>query len=88
MACGLLQAARRAGVRVPADLSVMGFDDFQVATQVFPTLTTLHSPIRAIGSLAAQKLFAGAADGRMPVPDSAPVPQLVVRESTGPVRSP
>ena len=68
----------------------MGFDDFQVATQVYPTLTTLHSPIRAIGSLAAQKLFAGAADARMPVPgpDSAPVPQLVVRESTGPVRSP
>ena len=90
MACGLLQAARRAGVAVPADLSVMGFDDFQVATQVYPTLTTLHSPIRAIGSLAAQKLFAGAADARTPVPgpDSAPVPQLVVRESTGPVRSP
>jgi LacI family transcriptional regulator len=87
MACGLLQAARRAGVRVPADLSVVGFDDFQVATQVFPTLTTLHSPIRAIGSLAAQKLFASA-DARMPVPDSAPVPELVVRESTGPVRSP
>ena len=87
MACGLLQAARRAGVRVPADLSVIGFDDFQVATQVFPTLTTLHSPIRAIGSLAAQKLFASA-DARMPVPDSAPVPELVVRESTGPVRSP
>src|SRR3984957_5088276 len=80
MACGLLQAARRAGVRVPADLSVMGFDDFQVATQVFPTLTTLHSPIRAIGSLAAQKLFAGAGDAhaRTPVPDSAPVPELVV----------
>jgi LacI family transcriptional regulator len=87
MACGLLQAARRAGVRVPTDLSVIGFDDFQVATQVFPTLTTLHSPIRAIGSLAAQKLFAGAADATTPVPDSAPVPQLVVRESTGPVRS-
>ena len=38
-------------------------------------------------ALAAQKLFASA-DARMPVPDSAPVPELVVRESTGPVRSP
>jgi LacI family transcriptional regulator len=83
MACGLLQAARRADVRVPEDLSVVGFDDFQIATQVFPTLTTVHSPIRAVGLLAAQRLFAGA-DAK--VPDSAALlPQLVVRESTGPV---
>jgi DNA-binding LacI/PurR family transcriptional regulator len=60
---------------------------FQVATQVFPTLTTLHSPIRAIGSLAAKKLFADANDAKTAVPESAPVPQLVVRESTGPVRA-
>jgi len=66
----------------------LGIGQVAEGRQVFPTLTTLHSPIRAIGSLAAQKLFAGAADGKMPVPDSAPVPQLVVRESTGPVRSP
>jgi LacI family transcriptional regulator len=85
MAAGLLQAARQAGIQVPRDLSVVGFDDFQIATQVWPTLTTIHSPIRSIGLLAAQRLFAGAHEGSAPVAGSeALMPQLVVRESTGP----
>jgi LacI family transcriptional regulator len=86
MACGVLRAARDAGLRVPEDLSVVGFDDFQVATRVFPELTTLHSPIRTIGLLAAKKLFDGAANPRPPTSGpSAPEPKLVVRESSGPV---
>jgi LacI family transcriptional regulator len=85
MAAGLLQAARQAGIRVPRDLSVVGFDDFQIAAQVWPTLTTIHSPIRSIGLLAAQRLFAGAYEGSAPIAGSeALMPQLVVRESTGP----
>jgi LacI family transcriptional regulator len=85
MAAGLLHAARRSGIRVPQDLSVVGFDDFQIATQVWPTLTTIHSPIRSIGLLAAQRLFAGAYAGNAPIAGSeALMPQLVVRESTGP----
>ena len=88
MAAGLLQAARRAGIQVPQDLSVVGFDDFQIATQVWPTLTTVHSPIRSVGLLAAQRLFAGAYEGKAPLADSeALLPQLVVRESTGPAPS-
>jgi LacI family transcriptional regulator len=86
MAAGLLQAARRAGIQVPQDLSVVGFDDFQIATQVWPTLTTIHSPIRSVGLLAAQRLFAGADEGKVPMAEAAALmPQLVVRESTGPV---
>jgi len=72
---------------VPEDLSVVGFDDFQVATRVFPMLTTLRSPIRTIGSLAARRLFERVAEGRgdLSVGDpSAPPPQLVVRKSSGP----
>jgi LacI family transcriptional regulator len=87
MACGLLHAAREAGLRVPEDLSVVGFDDFQVATRVFPMLTTLRSPIRAIGSLAARRLFERAAEGHSAASasdPSAPLPQLVVRQSSGP----
>lgn len=85
MACGLLHAARDMGLRVPEDLSVVGFDDFQVATQTFPALTTLRSPIRTIGKLAAQKLFDGAADPKPKESDpSAPLPELVVRKSSGP----
>lgn len=86
MAAGLLQAARRAHLRVPEDLSVVGFDDFQVATQVCPTLSTVHSPIRSVGQLAAQKLFAREALVKSAAKESpAPLPSLVVRESSGPV---
>jgi len=85
MAAGLLQSARRAGIQVPGDLSVVGFDDFQIATQVWPTLTTVHSPIRGIGLLAAQRLLAGAHEGEAPVADiESLLPKLVIRESTGP----
>jgi LacI family transcriptional regulator len=85
MAAGLLLAARRAHLRVPQDLSVVGFDDFQVATQVFPTLTTVHSPIRSVGQLAAQKLFAP--DGGSSADDTpaTTLPSLVIRESSGAV---
>jgi LacI family transcriptional regulator len=86
MAAGLLQAARRAHLRVPEDLSVVGFDDFQVATQVCPTLTTIHSPIRSVGQLAAQKLFAREAAGNSAGGAATPLPSLVVRESSGPAR--
>jgi LacI family transcriptional regulator len=64
---------------------VVGFDDFQIATQVWPTLTTVHSPIRSVGLLAAQRLFAGIDEGKAPVAESETLlPRLVVRESTGP----
>ena len=88
MAVGLLHAAREAGLRVPEDLSVVGFDDFRIATQSFPALTTLHSPIRTIGLRAAQKLFERTAE--KPATDageaehSVPAPELVVRQSSGP----
>jgi LacI family transcriptional regulator len=85
MAAGLLQAARRAHRPVPEGLSVVGFDDFQIATRVHPTLTTLHSPIRSLGLLAAQTLFARAGSAQAPMFDPAALlPQLVVRESSGP----
>lgn len=88
MACGLLHAARDLGLRVPEDLSVVGFDDFKIATQTFPALTTLRSPLRAIGKLAAQRLFDAAADPKPKQTDpSAPLPELVIRKSSGPAPS-
>ena len=46
-AAGVLQAARRAGLTVPEDLTVVGFDDFQIAQAVWPPLTTVRLPIAA-----------------------------------------
>lgn len=82
MAAGALQALRMAGLRAPDAVSVVGFDDFQIATNVWPRLTTIHSPIRDIGKNAAQRLLAGE-DGDV-VPDLSLLPHIVVRNTCGP----
>ena len=81
MAAGVLQAARQMGVAVPADLSVVGFDDFEIARRLWPSLTTIRTPTREIGRLAVQRLM-GRDDENRAEKDRVPV--LVVRESSGP----
>jgi LacI family transcriptional regulator len=79
MAAGVLQAARQLGVRVPEDLSVVGFDDFQIASRLWPTLTTVRTPTREIGRLAVERLMGRDDEARDPKDR---LPSLVVREST------
>lgn len=81
MAVGVLQALRTRGLRAPQDLSVVGYDDFQVAVTTFPRLTTIHSPTREIGRLAAGKLLA---NGEGDVPLDETEPWIVLRESAAP----
>jgi LacI family transcriptional regulator len=81
MAAGVLQAARQLGIRVPEDLSVVGFDDFQIASRLWPTLTTVRTPTREIGRLAVERLMGREDDSRDP---KSRLPSLVVRESTAP----
>lgn len=81
MAAGVLQAARQLGIRVPEDLSVVGFDDFQIASRLWPTLTTVRTPTREIGRLAVERLMGREDDTRDP---KSRLPSLVVRESTAP----
>lgn len=81
MAAGVLQAARESGLRVPEDLSVVGFDDFQIASRVWPALTTIRTPTREIGRLAVERLMAREDEGRDP---KGRLPTLVVRNSSGP----
>jgi LacI family transcriptional regulator len=62
MAVGALLALLEAGIRVPEDISVMGYDDqFQLAAEVRPALSTVLLPYPAMGRLAAEQLAAGAA---------------------------
>jgi len=82
MAAGVLQAARQMGLRVPDDLTVVGFDDFEVATRLWPTLTTVRTPTREIGRLAATRLMGREDDDSRDPNDR--LPSLVVRESSGP----
>src|SRR5262249_7136262 len=84
MAIGLLQACAELGVRVPRDLSIVGWDDVPYSSLVTPPLTTVRVPRYELGQVAAQKLLdliAGRpGDAREP-----PLPlELVVRRSSGP----
>lgn len=85
MAAGVLQAVRSRGLSVPADLSVMGYDDFNVATAVSPRLTTIHTPTWEIGRLAAAKLMHTREENPQFTVDETE-PWLVIRESTAPLK--
>lgn len=85
-AIGAIRALREAGLNVPEDVSVVGFDDVQSAAYQQPALTTVRQPLREMGELAAQTLLArlarpsaGSSDTSIRVE-----PVLVVRGSSGP----
>jgi DNA-binding LacI/PurR family transcriptional regulator len=83
-ALGVYEAARRVGVRIPADLSVIGFDDLAFSQWSGPPLTTVRQPLLQMGATAAE-LVLSLAQGRRPGNDRLELATtLVVRESTGP----
>lgn len=57
MATGAIWAAAEAGVSVPSEISICGFDDTNIATQVWPPLTTVHQPVREMGRRATEELL-------------------------------
>jgi len=80
IAIGACQSARRLGLKVPDDLSVIGFDDIPRAATWDPPLTTVRQPLVEKGRLAARMLL-DAVDGRPPVREILPI-SLVARAST------
>jgi len=85
MAVGVYQALRRAGLRAPDDLSIVGFDDAPIATRIWPTLTTVRLPIVHMGRTAAQLLVSNQDRLAMEPPTATSVmPSLIVRGSTAP----
>lgn len=85
MAVGVYQAVRQAGLRVPDDLSIVGFDDAPIATRIWPTLTTVRLPIRHMGRTAVQLLVSNHDRVAMEPPAATSVmPSLIVRGSTAP----
>jgi DNA-binding LacI/PurR family transcriptional regulator len=74
--------ARRRGVDVPGDVSVIGFDDAPDAAVASPPLTTIAQPTIEKGRIAARMVFEGGRSRRLVLPV-----ELVVRGSTAPPRS-
>jgi len=82
MAAGVLQALHVAGHKAPDALSVVGFDDFETATRIWPRLTTVKTPAREIGMLAAQRLLEFDDDTMQAGGPNQTTPRLIVRGST------
>ncbi len=83
MAMGAIDAARAAGLRVPEDLAVTGFDDIEVAERWTVPLTTVHLQKRYLGRIAVRHLLDRIADPESPPQRTLVATDLVVRRSCG-----
>ena len=82
-AMGAIRAVRDAGMRVPEDISIVGFDDIQSAAYQIPGLTTVRQPLRKMGKIAAETLLRRInRPGVEQVKQITVEPELVVRETT------
>jgi len=86
MALGAIRAARRAGLQVPDDVSVVGYDDSPLIAFTDPPLTTLRQPVLAMANAASQSLMDAINGQPSPHSEFLFAPELVVRSSTGIVR--
>lgn len=85
MAMGCLHAIKSAGLNVPRDVSVVGFDDIRYAEILDPPLTTVYQPARQIGERVIYRLFREIEEGRSVRTEPEIVPhKLVIRESVAP----
>jgi len=86
-AIGACWAFREAGLRVPEDVSVVGFDDIPGAAYANPGLTTVRQPLVRMGRIAAQTLVDRIEKRGAPVAEIAIEPEFIVRQSTGTARA-
>jgi DNA-binding LacI/PurR family transcriptional regulator len=85
LAIGAMKAAADVGLRLPCDLSVVGFDDIPLAPFVVPSLTTVRQPVTEMAELAVSQLLSMVDDEGFSAPAIQRLrPELVVRGSSGP----
>ena len=85
MALGVIRTVRQRGMRVPEDISVVGYDDSRLIAFTDPPLTTVRQAVTAMGTAAVQALFDGISGTPAPRDEFVFRPELIVRGSTGPV---
>lgn len=89
MAAAAVGVAHRRGLHVPGDLSIVGFDDTEIATSIWPALTTIRQPVSAMAEAAIEMLLRRMRQrpGETPATEEQVLPyELVQRESAGPPR--
>jgi DNA-binding LacI/PurR family transcriptional regulator len=86
-AIGAMRAFQEAGLRIPYDISVVGFDDISLASFSIPTLTTVRQPLLKMGRIAAQTVVDRIEERCSFVPEIAVEPELVIRNSTAAPRA-
>ena len=84
MALGAMRALHELGRDVPGDVSIVGFDDMDVAASFWPPLTTVRQDFSAVGRLSTQKLLAKVADATTEADTTVVATELVIRGSTAP----
>ncbi|MNW67176.1 HTH-type transcriptional regulator DegA [compost metagenome] len=82
-AIGALQAAKELGLRVPEDVSIIGFDNTILASVTSPPLTTVAQPIEELGHRAVDLLIEELKDERKEPQKIVLKPELVIRDSAG-----
>jgi LacI family transcriptional regulator len=85
MGIGVLRAAAERNIRVPSELSVIGFDDIQMSRYVYPALTTVGQSILQLGEMAAELLLRRIATPTLATEQRIVTPSIVLRESTAPL---
>jgi LacI family repressor for deo operon, udp, cdd, tsx, nupC, and nupG len=85
MAIGVMRTLLSAGLKVPGDISVAGFDDIEFAAVAEPSLTTIRQPRRELGQAAASALI-DLLQGRQPPRSIRLDTELVIRNSVAPAR--
>ncbi|MEO3756653.1 substrate-binding domain-containing protein [Streptomyces sp. B6B3] len=88
MAYGVYQAAAEAGLRIPHDLSVIGFDNMPPASWIIPPLTTIDQPLQKMGTTAATMAITLARGEQPPLEHVELATQLITRASTAPPHHP
>jgi len=82
MAFGVMEAVRDRGLRIPEDISIVGFDNIPQAEHVSPQLTTIEQPLADMGREATRRLLALIKEPQLPLTRSELPTRLVVRAST------
>lgn len=84
MAVGAMRAARDEGISVPRDLSVVGFDDIELASLTMPALTSVRQPLHGLGQVGIDMLYRLLHGEQLYATRMELATNLVIRESTGP----